>query len=175
MYGQKKSRESNWQFDSRPLKVENRPDFLTCRWHATYHWKTGQGLQSKVISIKGLHIKLWGPKVARVPTLGISKRPFGSPGTKCHLDVGLVKRHKVYYKGEGGDFPQVWVVVSLVSPSLPVAHPSTKSAQTMHYLTCSLVCVGLCEELKLFTLPSPHLRAPTRPSTLKCCELGSVP
>jgi hypothetical protein len=25
-YGQKKSRESNWQFDSRPLKVENRPD-----------------------------------------------------------------------------------------------------------------------------------------------------
>ncbi len=26
--GQKKGRESNWQFDSRPLKVENRPDFL---------------------------------------------------------------------------------------------------------------------------------------------------
>ncbi len=24
-YGQKKDRESNWQFDSRPLKVENRP------------------------------------------------------------------------------------------------------------------------------------------------------
>ncbi len=24
-YGQKKGRESNWQFDSRPLKVENRP------------------------------------------------------------------------------------------------------------------------------------------------------
>jgi hypothetical protein len=36
-YGQKKGRESNWQFDSRPLKVENRPDFLVCRWHATYH------------------------------------------------------------------------------------------------------------------------------------------
>jgi len=25
-YGQKKGRESNWQFDSRPLKVRNRPD-----------------------------------------------------------------------------------------------------------------------------------------------------
>jgi hypothetical protein len=24
-YGQKKGRKSNWQFDSRPLKVENRP------------------------------------------------------------------------------------------------------------------------------------------------------
>jgi len=33
--------------------------------------------------------------------------PLGSPMTKCHLDVGLVERHKVYYKGEGGGFPQV--------------------------------------------------------------------
>jgi hypothetical protein len=28
------------------------------------------------------------------------------PGTKCHLDVGLVERHIVYYKGEGGGFPK---------------------------------------------------------------------
>ncbi len=68
----------------------------------------------------------------RVPTLGISGLPFGSPGTKCHLDVGLVERHKVYYKGEGGGFPQVWAMVSLLSPSLPMAHPKTKSVQTMH-------------------------------------------
>jgi hypothetical protein len=26
-------------FDSRPLKVKNRPYFLVCRWHATYLWK----------------------------------------------------------------------------------------------------------------------------------------
>ncbi len=49
----------------------------------------------------------------------ISGLPLGSLGTKCHLDVGLMKRHKVYYKGEGGGFPQVRVVVSLVSLSLP--------------------------------------------------------
>jgi hypothetical protein len=67
-----------------------------------------------------------------VPTLGISRLPFGSPGTKCHLDVGLVERHIVYYKGEGGGFPQVRAVVSLVNPSLPVARLSTKSAPTMH-------------------------------------------
>jgi hypothetical protein len=24
---------------------------------------------------------------------------------KCHLDVGLVERHIVYYKGEGDGFP----------------------------------------------------------------------
>jgi hypothetical protein len=47
---------------------------------------------------------LWGPKGAIVPTLEISGFPNGSPGTKCHLDVGLVERHKVYYKGEGGGF-----------------------------------------------------------------------
>jgi len=29
----------------------------------------------------------------------ILRLPLGSLGTKCHLDVGLVERHKVYYKG----------------------------------------------------------------------------
>jgi hypothetical protein len=41
----------------------------------------------------------------------------------------LVERH---CKGEGGGFPQVRAVVNLVSPKLPMACPSTKSAQTMH-------------------------------------------
>ncbi len=41
----------------------------------------------------------------------------GSPETKCHLDVGLVERHKLYYKGEGGAFPQVRAMVNLVSLS----------------------------------------------------------
>jgi hypothetical protein len=57
---------------------------------------------------------------------------FGNLGTKCHLDVGLVERHRVYYKGEGGGFPQVRAVVSLMSTSLPMARPSTKSVQAMH-------------------------------------------
>jgi len=38
-YGQKKGRESNCQFDCRPLKVKNCPDFLVCSCRATYHWK----------------------------------------------------------------------------------------------------------------------------------------
>jgi hypothetical protein len=134
-YGQKKGRESNWQFDSQPLKVRNQPNFLVCRWRATYHWKDlekGYNFASNLISIEGLHAKLWGPKVSRVSTLGISGLPFGGPRAKCHLDVGLVKRHKIYYKGEGGGFPQVCVVVSLVSLSLLVVRTSTKSAPNMH-------------------------------------------
>jgi hypothetical protein len=62
----------------------------------------------------------------------ISGLPLGSPETKCYLDVGLVERHIVYYKGESGDFPQIQAVVSLVNQSLPVACHSTKSAPTMH-------------------------------------------
>ncbi len=60
-----------------------------------------------------------------VPSLGILGLPLGSPGTKFHLDVSLVERHKVYYEGEGGGFPQVRAVMSLVSPSLLVIHFST--------------------------------------------------
>ncbi len=62
----------------------------------------------------------------------ISGLPFGSLETKCHLDVGLVERQRVYYKGEGGGFTQVWAVVSLMSPNLLVALPNTKSVSTMH-------------------------------------------
>jgi hypothetical protein len=72
-----------------------------------------------------------GPQNCNNPNFENFGTPFGSPRTKCHLDVGLVERHIVYYKGEGGGYPQVRVVVSLVNSNLPVIHPSTKSAQTM--------------------------------------------
>jgi hypothetical protein len=58
-----------------------------------------------LISIGGLHTKLCAPKVAEVLTLGISGLPFGSPKTKCHLGVGPMAKHRIYYKGEGGGFP----------------------------------------------------------------------
>ncbi len=70
---------------------------------------------------------------------------LGSLGTKCHLDVSPMASHIVYYKGAGCGFPQVRAMVSLMSPSLSVACPSTKSASTMHKPTCCLVCVDLCE------------------------------
>jgi hypothetical protein len=125
----KQGRKSNWQFDFWPLKVRNHPNFLTCRWHATYRWKAlnkGYNFALDLISIKGLHAKLWASKVVRVPTLGISGLPLGNPRTKWHLGAGPMAKHIVYYKGEGGGFPQVGVMVSLVSLCLPVAHSSTK-------------------------------------------------
>jgi len=38
-YGKKKGRESKWQFDSRPQKVGNWPDFCVCKCSAIHRWK----------------------------------------------------------------------------------------------------------------------------------------
>ncbi len=67
-----------------------------------------------------------------VQTLAISELPLESLEKKCHLDVSLMGRHRVYYKGEGGGFPQVQAVVNLVNLNLSVVHPSTKNAPTLH-------------------------------------------
>jgi hypothetical protein len=126
----KKGQESNWQFDSRPLKVRYRPDFVACRWRATYCWKAldkGYNFALDLIAIRSLHAKLWGPKIEEVPDVGILRLPLGSPRTKSHLDVAPMERCKEYYMGEGGGFPQVRVVMS---PKLSVVCPSTKGAPT---------------------------------------------
>jgi hypothetical protein len=88
---QRKSRKSNWQFDSWPLKVGNRPDFLTFRWCVTYRWKSldeGYNFSSNLIAIKGLHTKLWGIKITRVPTLGILWSPIWESRDKMPFGCG---------------------------------------------------------------------------------------
>ncbi len=130
-YGQKKGWESNCQFR---VLVENRPDFLMCRWRATYRWKVlGEGYNSasNLISIRGLHAKLWTPKVAKVLVMRISGLLVGSFRIKWHLGASPMARHKVYYNGEGGGSPQVRVVMSLVSSNLPMVCPSTKNVLAM--------------------------------------------
>jgi hypothetical protein len=74
--------------------------------------------------------KVMGPQSQRSPNFGNFET--WSPGRKCHLDVGLMERHKLYYKGEDGGFPQVRAVMNLVSPSLPMACLNTKSVSIMH-------------------------------------------
>jgi len=44
----------------------------------------------------------------------ISGLQLGSPGKKSHLDVASAEHCRKYYMGEGGGFPQVRAVVSLV-------------------------------------------------------------
>jgi len=73
-YEQKKGRESNWQFDSRPLKVGNRPNPDVCRRSATWRWKAleeSYKIALDLIPIIGMSKKLWMPKV-----LGLTQDSF---------------------------------------------------------------------------------------------------
>jgi len=58
--------------------------------------------------------------------MAVSGLLFESLGTKSHSDVGVIERHIKYYMGEGGGFPRVQAMVSLVSPELLVACLSIK-------------------------------------------------
>jgi hypothetical protein len=180
-YGQKKSQESNWEFDSWPLQVGNRPDFLAYRWHATYRWKAfdkGYNFSLDLILIRGLHRKLWALKVAGVPSLGIWGLPLRSPGTKCHLDVALMERHKVYYKGEGGGFPQVWAMVSLMSLSCMwlVLAPKVLQLCINHLVLVLCRSVWVVEAFQFSLVPSWSSNTPFYPSkVLRAKECASTP
>jgi hypothetical protein len=68
-YGQKKGRESNWQFDSRPLKVGNR-HLLNVRFEsAIWRWKDldkGYNFGSDLAAIQLCSRELWWFKVSGV-------------------------------------------------------------------------------------------------------------
>ncbi len=81
-----------------------------------------------------LEVCMWsyGPQSCESPNGGNFAIPTWESRTKGHLDVTPMERCNVYSKREGGGFPQVRAMVSLVNPSLPMARFSTKSAPTMH-------------------------------------------
>jgi hypothetical protein len=142
-----------------------------CRWHPTYNWKAlnkGYNFVWDLTLIGGLHTKLWASKVTRVPILGILRFPLGSLGTKWHLDVGPMARHRIYYKGEDGGFPQVRTMVSLYESVF--ARGSSMHQKCSNYALTNLL-FGLCRSMwiieLLVTLPNPHPGAPTHPSTPK--------
>jgi hypothetical protein len=116
-YGQKKGRESNWHFDSRPLKIGNRPLPEVVRWSATGHWKALEeryNFGSDLTLIKGRSQELWVSKVSRVQPGIVSGLLLGSPEKMCHSDVAPAGSCREYYMGEGGGFPRVQAVVSQV-------------------------------------------------------------
>jgi hypothetical protein len=119
-YGQKKGRESNWQFDSRPLNVENRPVLNMRSRSATWSWKAlleGYKFGLDLVSIRGQGEELRSPKVSGVQTGTVSGLHFGSPGKKSHSDATPVGEHREYYREYGGGISRVWAVVCHVSPS----------------------------------------------------------
>ncbi len=176
-YGRKKGWESNCQFDSRPQNVRNRPELLSCRRCATYRWKAldeSYNFALNRIAIQGLFVKLWGSKFTGVPFGAISGLPLGSPGKNSHLDVASVESCRIYYKGEGGGFPQVRVMVSFVCPCCPwlVLTPRVFQQCTNHFVWVVCKPVWVSEACQLFLVPSRSSNTPLYPS--KCCELRNV-
>jgi hypothetical protein len=100
-YGQKKGRKSNWQFESRPLKVGNWPVLDVRSGSATWRWKAlfeGYKFGLNLIPIGGRGEELWSPKVSGLQSRTVSGLHFGSPGKKWHSSVGATESHKVYYR-----------------------------------------------------------------------------
>ncbi len=142
-----------------------------CRWLATYRSKAvnqGYNFFSNLITIKGLHVKLCALKVARVLVMRISGLPFGSLGTKSHLDVAPVERCIVYYKGQGGGFPQVRAVESLMSPSCPwfLLAPKVFQLCTNYLMLVSCKFVWVVEACQFFLVPSQSSNTPLYPSKM---------
>jgi len=132
-YWQKKGRESNWQFDSRPLKVGNRPLLDVCRRSATRHWKAleeSYNFGSDLTPIGGPgDMSSQSPGSPTRDSFGTTpwesreKVPFGC-GSR-----GVTQR--ILYGGRWC-FPRVQAVVSQVSqvsPRSPVTCPNTKWVQ----------------------------------------------
>jgi hypothetical protein len=80
-------------------------------------------------SIRGLHKKLWASKVTGVPILRLSTFESQDKMTFGCRPHGQAQKN---YKREGDGFPQICVVVSLVSLCLLMFHLCTKCALTMH-------------------------------------------
>jgi hypothetical protein len=119
----------------RPLKVKNWPDFLACRWHATYHWKDlgkGYNFSLDLISIGGLHTKLWDPKVVGIPTLATWMWASWK-GTEYTI------RGKVLASPKSGPW---WVLWVRVCPWLILA---PKVLQQCSNQLVVWFCVGPCE------------------------------
>ncbi len=88
--------------------------------------------------------------------------------TKWHLGASPMARHREYYKGEGGGFPQVWAMVSLVSPSF--VRGSSVHQKCFNYTLTNLL-LSLCRSMWIIDVlvihPNCHPGAISCPSILK--------
>ncbi len=119
-YGQKKGRESNWQFDSRPLKVKNRslPDVRFRS--ATWRWKDldkGYNFGSDLIAIQLCSRELWQFKV---PGVLLGQFRDSISGVPRIYAIWMQPRRWAAENIIGSKVvacSRIWVVVSLVCPS----------------------------------------------------------
>jgi hypothetical protein len=81
---------------------------------------------SKLVPIRVRGEELCSSKVPGLQPGIVLGLQFGSPGKKNHLDVASAESCRVYYMGEGGGFPRVRAMVSLVCKSARGLSPHSR-------------------------------------------------
>jgi hypothetical protein len=132
-YGQKKVRESNWQFDSRPLKVGNRPlpdvriEIAICR---SKDLDEGYKFGSDLVAITLRSRELWAPEVPGLQPGQFWDSNLGVPG-KSVIRVQVRRSGTEYTIGrmvvappESGPWCVLWSKV-------PVTCPNTQGCSRM--------------------------------------------
>jgi len=97
---------------------------------------------------------------------------------KMLIGCGPVGNHRMYYKGEGGGFPQVWFVVSLVSLSCLwlVLAPKVLQLCTNHFVLVLCRPMWVSEACQFFLIPSRSSSTPLYPSkVLRARERAPTP
>jgi hypothetical protein len=168
----KEGSKVNWLFDSRPLKVGNRPNFFAFKWCATYCWKAldkAYNFALAFISIGGFQAKLWAPKLQEsqlwewLPRQNDIWVLVPWPGIKYTI------RGKVVASPEFGPW---WVLWVRGCPHL------VRALKCYNYALTNLL-FDLCRHVwvieVLVNLPCPISKLQHAPLPLKCCELRSAP
>jgi hypothetical protein len=118
-YGQKKGRESNWQFDSWPLKVGNRPLLDLRIESAIRRWKDldeGYKFGSDLVAIRLRSRELWAPKVPRLHPGQFRDSNLGVP-RKSDIRAWVLRSVTEYTIGSKVvAYSRVRAVMSQVSP-----------------------------------------------------------
>jgi hypothetical protein len=159
---------------------------LSIWFPTTYCWK---GINKRynfvlnLISIRGLHTKLWAPKIVGVPILGISKLPFW--GAKIP-QVGALGQNDIWvpvpwpgtkYTIRGKVVASLkskpwWVLWVCVCPWL--VHAPKCSNYALTNLLFNL-CKSMWVVEMLVNLPSPIPELEHAPLPSKCCDPWSTP
>jgi hypothetical protein len=169
---------SNRQFNSRPLKVKNCPDFLACKWRATYHWKAleeGYNFALDLILIEGLHAKLWALNITESQLWEFQDSHLGVLGQNDIWVLVLWPCIEYTLRGKVVASPKsrpCWVLWICVCLWLVYATKCSNYALTNLFF-------GLCRSMWviefLVNLPSPIPDLQHAPLPPKCCKLGNVP
>jgi hypothetical protein len=158
------------------FKTKLRPqNFFACRWHATYRWEAlDYNFASNLISIEGLHTKLWAPKLQESQLWELDSH-LGVPGQNgiwvlvMWQSIEYIIKGNVVASSKSGLW---WVLWVCVCPWFICAPKCSNYALTnLLFGLCKFVWV--IDVLVNLPSPIPELQHALLPP--KCCEPRSMP